>query len=72
MLDSHLPDGLGLDFVKKAKQLATDSGHPMPPVISMSGSSEADQRALYSGYSVVAFLVKPVKKQEAIDLIRII
>ena len=72
LLDSHLGDGLGADFLKRATEHAAAGNKPFPSVISMSGSPLSEQHALYSDYKILAFLVKPISKQELMSLVRII
>lgn len=68
-LDSQLQDGIGTDVLAECARLATERGKTVP-VVSMSGNSAQDQRELYTGYSIHAFLQKPVSKAQLLDILR--
>ncbi|MDR3395589.1 MAG: response regulator [Parasulfuritortus sp.] len=70
LLDSQLPDGIGLDFMVHYAELLKNKGTKQLPVISMSGNSAQDQEKLYLGYPLHAFLEKPVSKSQLLDVLR--
>jgi len=70
LLDSHMPDGTGRDFMERYMQII--KGMPKPkkiPVLSISGNTIHTQEELYEGYEIYAFLVKPLSKKALIDII---
>lgn len=69
LLDSQLPDGVGLDFMLHYTELLVSRGGKQLPVISMSGNSSHEQEKLYRGYVMHAFLEKPVSKAQLLDVL---
>ncbi len=72
LLDSQLPDGAGVDFMKHYAELVAASGVRQLPVISMSGNSAHDQERLYRGFSIHSYLEKPVSKNHLMDVLQAI
>ncbi len=73
VLDNLLGDGTGADFLKQANEVL--SGASSTKVISVSGNSAEEQRRMYQeggAGRVVAYLQKPVRKQELLGLIQVI
>lgn len=70
MLDSQLPDGTGRDFLQYCHTVVKGRGVRLPPVVSMSGNSVEDQKSMYEGLEVYAFMVKPVSKSQLTGLMR--
>eukprot|EP01022_Parablepharisma_sp_SALTPOND_P022908 TRINITY_DN46_c0_g1_i1.p6 TRINITY_DN46_c0_g1~~TRINITY_DN46_c0_g1_i1.p6 ORF type:complete len:237 (-),score=42.11 TRINITY_DN46_c0_g1_i1:2111-2821(-) len=70
-LDSELPDGIGLDFMKHfTNTIKEKSLKKPPPVVSMSGNSIPDQQDLYRDYEMYSFLQKPISKTMLLGIIK--
>ncbi len=72
-LDSALPDGTGRDFAELIKQNKIKGRLQKNVVlVSVSGNSEDEQKKLYEGYEVSAFIQKPLIKNQILDLLKLV
>jgi DNA-binding NarL/FixJ family response regulator len=65
IIDVHLPDGTGLDFLGRVR-----ATHPHARAIVMTSSPEADHRDMAHQFGAVRFLAKPIHLKRFADLIR--
>ncbi len=72
LLDSYLPDGTGIDFMLKYKELLAVTTGPKSAaaVVSISGQSVGDQQAMYTDFDIHAFLQKPISKATLLNIVR--
>jgi CheY-like chemotaxis protein len=69
LLDLKLPRRSGLDILSWIRK---DSRVPILPVIVLTSSSQAQDRAKAEGFGVNGYFVKPVTQTELVDLARTI
>ena len=72
LVDSHLGDGTGAEFIRYAASVVKKENGRLPFIVSVSGNPISDQRMMYQGLEVDEFLQKPVKRQDLLDIIRLI
>ena len=67
-LDSILPDGTGKDLADFIREGQKKGNYKNLIAISLSGNSPADQKKMYEGYKIAAFLQKPMDREQILSL----
>ena len=68
-LDSSLPDGVGSDMARYISEMKQKEMHTKMAIVSMSGNSLEDQKEMYKGYKIAAYVQKPLSRQQILGLL---